>query len=222
MSQVREIDLYNLFQAGTFAVRVRGITAVPAPQPSVWVDPGLDVRLQSRGAIAADINGAIARGAYVYDKGYPEVCAAVYRQTALGLLKATATDAASRRALCGALALDADSDATAAWGLRRAFDAVLAARAVLDAGGSAAGAEAAVREQDQAGYPPAVQGSWTYEGAAGANCSQATGHPADWATVSRTAGGGEAFAASGGARAAGAGASALAAAAIVFVALTAL
>lgn len=182
-ASVGEIDLYNLFQEGRFSVRVRSITAVMSPRPSsVWTDPGLDRRLAQPGAVSAEIRATIDRGATVYDKGYPYMCAAVYAETARSMVKAsTSVDPVSRRVLCGALSLDLSSDADIAWGLRRAFDAVLNVMNVMAGGGSVAEAEAAVAAQDPAQYPLAVRGAWPYEGGvAGANCSQATGQPTNW------------------------------------------
>ena len=200
-SRVSELDLWNLFEEGPFSVHLTAITAVAAPRPSsLWTDPGLSARLGKTGAIADEIGATITRGVSLYSKGYPDLCAAVYAETALALMKVvaeTALDAVSRRAICGALSLNLSSDVDIAWALRRAFDAVLAvtkAIAAADAGGggdaaaataaAAAAATGAVRAQDDTNYPSAVQGSWMYDGGATAvNCSRTTGQPADWETA---------------------------------------
>jgi hypothetical protein len=87
-SSVSEIDIYNLFQVGPFAATIRAVEAVAAPQQHTWTDPGLAARFGQPGAIAAELKGTIARGGYVYDKGYPHLCTALYAHTASVLISA--------------------------------------------------------------------------------------------------------------------------------------
>jgi hypothetical protein len=169
---VSEIDLYVMFQEGSFSVRLHSITAVVAPQGTEWDDPGLVQRLGQPGAVEAEVQRAVARGAPLFDKGYPELCHAVYASAARTIaIVANSTGPVLRQVLCRALEFargQTANDANAAWGLRRAFDAVPAAIAL---GGTESAKWSAVAAIDQSSYPAAVQGDWLYDAGSGSACS---------------------------------------------------
>ena len=164
---VGEVDVYNLFQEGPFAVTIHSIVAVTEPQANVWSDAGLDARLRKAGAIAAEIQGTIARGAYVYDKGYQALCVALYLHTASALAAITGgsvagTEPAAKRVLCNALTAAsgmaaADKTDDAAWAIRRGFDAVLAIVDAADKGGVYTSAAAAPTPSPTPSPSPAPQ-----------------------------------------------------------------
>lgn len=133
VSQIDSVDVYVLFQEGPFTVRLASVVAVrdaasfPAP-PVAFVDDD---------DVADALRAAVNRGAFLYDKGYPDLCVAVYwsvLNTIVGATTTTTGGGASpstsiRRTICAGLdeavaAHDDDDHAGRAWTLRHTIDAV--------------------------------------------------------------------------------------------------
>lgn len=145
-SKVNALEVYALFQSGGFEVRLHSISTVekafdaPLPTaPSIPLDSG---------GISSMIQATIDSGGALYDKGYKELCLAMYETAARQIVAAAGPSGAIRALACAGLQQAASgTKELKAWVLRRAFDAILADLAGSDR----------VRESR---YPSNVQGNW--------------------------------------------------------------
>ncbi|KAL7490883.1 hypothetical protein ACHAWT_000699 [Skeletonema menzelii] len=126
-SSIVEVDLYVLFQDGPFEVRLRKISAVNDPQ--TFASPVIS--LLSNEEIKTLIDKTIQSGGGLYDKGYHELCIALYGSVLNTILAANCSDATvSKRiknVICQGLQREADvgSKVNKAWTLRYTLDALL-------------------------------------------------------------------------------------------------
>jgi len=129
-SSVNEMDIYVLFQSGPFDVRVKKIYAVDADQSF----PSPSISLSSPNQINNLIDSTIRSGGGVYDKGYQELCIAMYRSvlnTILAVEDGGANGVVSnavRSMICQGFqraATQIGSKADTAWTLRHTLDAVV-------------------------------------------------------------------------------------------------
>lgn len=116
-----------LFQDGPFEVRLRKISAVNDPQ--TFASPVIS--LLSNEEIKTLIDKTIQSGGGLYDKGYHELCIALYGSVLNTILAANCSDATvSKRiknVICQGLQREADvgSKVNKAWTLRYTLDALL-------------------------------------------------------------------------------------------------
>lgn len=161
LRRVTRMQLSVLFQAGPFTVKLREVSAVRRDLDVPFV-PAPVVQLQSAG-MADLIRAAIRSGATLYDKGYRELCIAVYTSVVRTILVASGMSDHAGVACAGLVRAaqgESTSKAERAWALRRAMDALLA-----DATG--------VPRNANSQYPASVQGAWlpSAAGAAGAEAN---------------------------------------------------
>eukprot|EP00441_Pelagodinium_beii_P047774 CAMPEP_0197621894 /NCGR_PEP_ID=MMETSP1338-20131121/2323_1 /TAXON_ID=43686 ORGANISM="Pelagodinium beii, Strain RCC1491" /NCGR_SAMPLE_ID=MMETSP1338 /ASSEMBLY_ACC=CAM_ASM_000754 /LENGTH=643 /DNA_ID=CAMNT_0043191467 /DNA_START=16 /DNA_END=1947 /DNA_ORIENTATION=- len=158
-SSVNEVDVYVLFQEGAFEVRLRSITAIAEKPSFEFLASTPEVSMTSTD-VSGLITKTIASGGSLWDKGYPELCIAIYETTARQILASTGSSLALRSLACVGLreASIAASKNDKGWILRKAFDAVLA-----DLSGQARTADS--------GYPSAVQGAWLPAPGESSDCS---------------------------------------------------
>jgi uncharacterized surface protein with fasciclin (FAS1) repeats len=147
LGSIRKLSFYVLYQTGQFEARIKNIFAVKsaldAPaKPTMPVVQGLDMD-----AAVNVLQNTINSGGFVYDKGYPSLCAEMYASSARTLVSSATVPAAARGVACAALSLQLGSAPIIAWAFRRAFDAIIA-----DASGQPRMAESR--------YPSEVQGQW--------------------------------------------------------------
>eukprot|EP00440_Ansanella_granifera_P025574 gb/GFBE01027771.1/.p1 GENE.gb/GFBE01027771.1/~~gb/GFBE01027771.1/.p1 ORF type:complete len:690 (+),score=127.26 gb/GFBE01027771.1/:1-2070(+) len=144
-ASIDQLDIYMLFQSGPFEIQLHSVSAVrnvldaPLPTaPSVPMTPS---------AVSTLVANTIAKGGALYDKGYQELCIAIYAAAARQILAATGLGAIRGIACAGLTRAATGSNAEQAWVLRMAFDAIAA-----DVLGNPR--ESASR------YPAEVRGSW--------------------------------------------------------------
>merc|ERR1712115_88050 len=119
-------DIYVLFQQGPFDVRVKSITAVKNAQSF----PSPVIMLENKYDVKELIESAIQSGGSLYDKGYTELCVAIYRST-LNSLIASKGDIESFDTLRGMACEGLNKAATKsdkreiAWILRYTFNGLL-------------------------------------------------------------------------------------------------
>jgi hypothetical protein len=123
--RVTGLEISVLFQAGPFTVRLREVSAARQylDVPFVTV-PAL--QLQSAASVGL-IQGAISSGAPLYDKGYRELCIAIYTSTIRTLLAASGNSSHTGVACAGLVRAaqgGSTSKAERAWVLRRTLDAL--------------------------------------------------------------------------------------------------
>eukprot|EP00928_Gymnodinium_smaydae_P007819 TRINITY_DN1279_c0_g2_i3.p1 TRINITY_DN1279_c0_g2~~TRINITY_DN1279_c0_g2_i3.p1 ORF type:complete len:756 (+),score=115.66 TRINITY_DN1279_c0_g2_i3:69-2336(+) len=142
---VNELDVYVLFQQGAFEVRLRSIRAVTT-KPFF---PTVPTTILTSADVSELLGAAIESGGYLYDKGYRELCTAVYLTTARQILAATGPSSPLRSIACVGLrrAAAAESQADKAWILRKVFDAI---------GNDIKGVE----RRGDGSYPSSIQGGW--------------------------------------------------------------
>jgi len=121
---INEIEIYALFQEGSFRIDVKSITAVTDPKS--FLSPPITFR--SGEDIEALIEATIASGSKVYDYGYREICIAIYWSTLNTILEAAGISNAFKGVACSGLKMvDPYGDKVEnAWNLRHTLDAVLA------------------------------------------------------------------------------------------------
>ncbi|KAL7537455.1 hypothetical protein ACHAXR_007836 [Thalassiosira sp. AJA248-18] len=83
-SSVNEMDIYVLFQARRFNVRVKSITAVDTTMRF----PSPVISIASKNDVQSLIDNTIQSGVKLYNYGYAELCIAVYRSTLNTILAA--------------------------------------------------------------------------------------------------------------------------------------
>ena len=130
-TQINGISVYVLFQEGDFEVRLRSIEAVKEPRS--FPLPDYDV-IESDDDVIALIQSTITAGGGLYDKGYTELCIAMY-WSVLNSIFSSDTGAVSdsiQAVICAGLQQvesqtnEGDSKENIAWTLRYAMDAVIA------------------------------------------------------------------------------------------------
>jgi len=123
-TRINEMEIYALFQEGSFRIDVKSITAVADPKS--FLSPSITFR--SVEDIEALIEATIASGGKVYDYGYREICIAIYWSTLNTILEATGIADALKGVACAGLKMvDPYGDKVEnAWNLRYTLDAVLA------------------------------------------------------------------------------------------------
>ena len=125
ISSVNEMDIYVLFQDGSFQVRIKSITAVDTPQSF----PSPAIFLPSSIAIKELLDSTIESGGKLYDYSYGELCVAVYRSTLNTLLAASGDEITDvvRGMVCEGLlrAETFDNIPDIAWTLRYTMDGIL-------------------------------------------------------------------------------------------------
>jgi hypothetical protein len=87
-SSVVQMDIYVLFQDGPFEIKVKKITAVVDDDEQTTVFPSPSITLSSTNEIKTLIDKTIESGGGLYDKGYQELCIAIYRSVLNTLLAA--------------------------------------------------------------------------------------------------------------------------------------
>ena len=130
-SSIVEMDIYVLFQEGPFEVKVKKVTAVDDHQSF----PSPAVALSSTNEIKTLIDQTIQSGGGLYDKGYQELCIALYRSILNTILSANDSGATSsivsdrmKNIICSGLQraeTQIGSKANMAWTLRYTLDALL-------------------------------------------------------------------------------------------------
>lgn len=126
-SSVNEMDIYVLFQSGTFNVRVRAITAVDTPQSF----PSPVISIASANDVKGLIQSTIQSGGKLYDYDYFELCIAVYRSTLNTLLRSDNDAVVSkviRGMICQGFQLaesQVNSKTDTAWTLRYTLDGII-------------------------------------------------------------------------------------------------
>lgn len=149
-SSINEMDLYVLYQDGSFDARIRSITAVmDAPSRSSAALRQPKVTLQSRQQGVDLIQSAIDSGGYMYDQGYRELCISVYRSALNTLMTAAVNSGADddavesinsvRNVACAGLrrSLQEADKNTIAWLLRDTMDAIIADLSQVERSGRA-------------------------------------------------------------------------------------
>ncbi|CAK0857783.1 unnamed protein product [Prorocentrum cordatum] len=117
------VDVYVLFQEGPFEVRLRSITAVQQAQR--FSSP--PISLLSSGAVQDFLESAVESGASLYNKGYTELCIAVYASCLSSLGVSTGpSDGVKGVACAGLKASGQGSKSQRAFALRSTIDAILA------------------------------------------------------------------------------------------------
>lgn len=124
-TSIDEMDIYVLFQSGPFNVRVKSITAVDNDQS--YASPVISIDSDSE--IKDLIQSTIKSGGSLYDKGYPELCIAIYRSTLNSLIAASGDSSSDtmRAMACEGInrANTQDSKVDIAWSLRWTMDGIL-------------------------------------------------------------------------------------------------
>merc|ERR1712232_125426 len=126
-----EMSLYVLFQEGNFELHLKHIRAVRRAdlrEPT----PAVPSHTLTATQLLTLIKSTIARGAYLYDKSYTELCGAVYESSMRTIVAATppvepTTLAIAKAALAKAAPYPVNTDSRASWIYCRAFDAILLA-----------------------------------------------------------------------------------------------
>ncbi len=130
-SKINGISVYVLFQKGIFDVRLRSIEAVKEPRS--FPLPKFDV-IESKDDVIALIQSTITAGGGLYDKGYTELCIAMY-WSVLNTILSSDTGVVSdaiQAVLCAGLQQvetqtnERDNKENIAWTLRHAMDALIA------------------------------------------------------------------------------------------------
>jgi len=123
-TKINEMQIYALFQEGSFRIDAKSITAVADPQS--FLSPS--IIFTSEDDVEALIEATIASGSKVYDYGYREICIAIYWSTLNTILEATGISDALKGVACsGVKMVDPYGDkAENAWNLRYTLDALLA------------------------------------------------------------------------------------------------
>merc|ERR1740139_1089616 len=98
-TRINEMEIYALFQEGSFRIDVKSITAVADPKS--FLSPSITFR--SVEDIEALIEATIASGGKVYDYGYREICIAIYWSTLNTILEATGIADALKGVACAGL-----------------------------------------------------------------------------------------------------------------------
>mmetsp|Transcript_25954 Transcript_25954/g.65287 ORF Transcript_25954/g.65287 Transcript_25954/m.65287 type:complete len:416 (-) Transcript_25954:102-1349(-) len=148
-SAVTRVGLFVLFQEGPFELRIHRIETV-ASAADIPLNQVPVIDLTGDNATAEFLDGTIARGAVLYDKGYPALSTAVYAAALQTLLAADGPPQLMKNITCPALHHIADQDSSAevlAWMLRRVINVIMA-----DLEGTA--------RPDEQSYPAAAQGDW--------------------------------------------------------------
>eukprot|EP00927_Polykrikos_kofoidii_P029729 TRINITY_DN25655_c0_g1_i1.p1 TRINITY_DN25655_c0_g1~~TRINITY_DN25655_c0_g1_i1.p1 ORF type:complete len:472 (-),score=39.81 TRINITY_DN25655_c0_g1_i1:127-1542(-) len=130
VTAINGADVYVLFQEGPFQVRLRSITAVQ--QSQVPVTP--TVQIDSADVVKAHVTATIQSGAYVYNKGYRELCIAIYASTLRTLVASQGASDTVKGVACAGLRAELNagvaglstSKSERAWLLRQTLDALLA------------------------------------------------------------------------------------------------
>ena len=130
-SSIVEMDIYVLFQEGSFEVKVKKVTAVDDHQSF----PSPAVALSSTEEIKTLIDQTIQSGGGLYDDGYQELCIAIYRSILNTILSANDSGATSsivsdrlKNIICSGLQraeTQIGSKPNMAWTLRYTLDALL-------------------------------------------------------------------------------------------------
>ncbi|KAL7528526.1 hypothetical protein ACHAWF_002595 [Thalassiosira exigua] len=125
-SSTDEMDLYVLFQGGEFDVRVKEIYAVEDPVRF----PSPVVSFSSAEDLKSLVDSTVSSGGSLYDKGYSELCIAIYRSVLNSVLASDSTTVASddmKNMICQGLqrAETQASKVDVAWTLRYTLDAIL-------------------------------------------------------------------------------------------------
>lgn len=130
VTAVNGVDVYVLFQEGPFQVRLRSITAVQ--QSQVPATP--TVQIDSADAVKSLVMATIQSGASLYDKGYRELCIAIYASTLRTVVASRGASEAVKGVACAGLRAElvagaaglSTSKSQRAWLLRDTLDALLA------------------------------------------------------------------------------------------------
>ena len=125
---VVEMDVYVLFQAGPFDVRVKSVCAVD----NVPSFPSPSISFSSASEIKSLVDSTIDAGGGLYDKGYRELCIAIYKSVLNSILAAKVDGGAisqtTKSMICQGLkraSSQMDSKVDSAWSLRYTLDAIL-------------------------------------------------------------------------------------------------
>jgi len=125
-SAIDQVGVYVLFQEGPFDVTIRSVTAVMDP-----VVPAMpQMALAKPDGVLQLLSSAISSGSSVFNKGYPELCVAIY-WSALNTLVAASDGVGKvvKGAVCGGLqetmALPFGDKTDMAWELRSTMDALV-------------------------------------------------------------------------------------------------
>jgi len=124
ITRVNEMEIYALFQKGSFRIDLKSITAVTDPKsfrsPLIIVRSGDDIE--------ALIEATIISGSKVNDYGYREICIAIYWSTLNTILEASGlSDAVKEVACAGVKKVESYGDKVEnARNLRYTLDALLA------------------------------------------------------------------------------------------------
>ncbi len=127
-SQINGISVYVLFQEGSFDVRLRSIEAVT--EPRAFPLPEYDV-LESTDDVVALLGSTISSGGGLYDKGYVELCIAMYWSVLNTLLSSDVLSDPVKVVICAGLehfeylSGVGSSKESLAWQLRFTIDALL-------------------------------------------------------------------------------------------------
>lgn len=128
-SEVNGISVYVLFQEGSFDVRLRSIEAVQ--EPRAFPLPEYNV-LESTSDVVSLLLSTISSGGGLYDKGYVELCIAMYWSVLNTLLSSEVISDPVKAVICAGLQEvenmmeDSDTKQNIAWTLRYAIDATIA------------------------------------------------------------------------------------------------
>jgi len=130
VTTINGADVYVLFQEGFFQVRLRSITAVQQSQ----VPAMPTVKISSTNVVKAHVTATINSGASLYDKGYRELCIAIYASTLKTLVASQGASEAVKGVACAGLRAEQSTRAAGlsttkqerAWQLRHTLDALLA------------------------------------------------------------------------------------------------
>lgn len=135
-TRIDEIDIYVLFQEGTFNVNIRSITAVH--NVTSFASPIIST-ITTPKQIRDLIDSTIKSGGKLYDYGYHELCIAIYRSTLNSLMAASSEGTSSggdgvvtneiKILICDGLqqagSYDRKELVDIAWSLRRTLDGVI-------------------------------------------------------------------------------------------------
>merc|ERR1712232_182398 len=128
MKTVNGMDVYVLFQEGPFEVRIKSITAVK--EPHAFASPVVPAIGDDGDRIRGLLERTIYKGSSLYNKGYIELCAALYWSSVNTIVSSLSKSSAALKhvgcaGLGEAMRMDVDKNEIA-WIMRYTIDAMLA------------------------------------------------------------------------------------------------